>query len=331
MLRHLATLALITLPALPFAPLQASDGAVLINQAAAMAGDVTPGDPPGFPVELHEPGLYRLVGNLDTRDQPEPWNLTVIAVRSGGVTIDLNGFEIRGPTTCNIDTSVCAPTATEILFGNGILVAPLDAGEEISFSGTRILNGRIRGMPTAAVLCAVSCSITDLHISNSGIQGMIAGSGSIVERVIAEYNAGAGIGINGTARNLTARFNFEFGIFASGPTILENSQASDNLDVGIFANPGTSLINNLSTRNGGNGFRCFGCSMFNNHASRNEGFGAVLGGSAGDFGNIAASLGGNNFTANGDGSISVSGNHVMATGANACTVGSTTVDCDFTP
>ncbi|HSH26282.1 MAG TPA: hypothetical protein VK972_00700 [Wenzhouxiangella sp.] len=71
--------------------------------------------------------------------------------------------------------------------------------------------------------------------------------------------------------------------------------------------------------------------MTDNHASRNEGYGANLMGSNGDFGSIAAALSGNNLTANGDGSINVTGSHVIALGSNACTAASTTVDCDFTP
>ncbi|HSH27307.1 MAG TPA: right-handed parallel beta-helix repeat-containing protein, partial [Wenzhouxiangella sp.] len=246
---------------------------MLINQAAALAGDITSGDAPGFPVEIHEPGLYRLVGNLDTRGQPTPWDLNAVEIKSEGVTLDLNGFQIRGPTSCNVDTLVCAPVATDVKLGNGVLVAPSDAAELVAFSGTRIINGLIRGMPTAGILCAVSCRISDVNINNSGVNGLFAWEGSIVEHVIAEYNGGAGIAANGTIRNVTARFNLDYGIFASGPTLVEGAVASDNLGDGIFANPGTSLVNNLSTRNQGDGFRCAGCTMTDNHASRNEGYG----------------------------------------------------------
>jgi hypothetical protein len=42
----------------------AVDGVVLIDQTRALAGNVTPGDAPGFPVTLSLPGSYRLSGNL---------------------------------------------------------------------------------------------------------------------------------------------------------------------------------------------------------------------------------------------------------------------------
>jgi hypothetical protein len=37
---------------------------VLINQAAAKAGGITPGDDPGFPATLSLPGRHKLTGNL---------------------------------------------------------------------------------------------------------------------------------------------------------------------------------------------------------------------------------------------------------------------------
>src|SRR5438046_162421 len=40
----------------------ASDGVVEINQARALAGGVTRGDAPGFPVTISQPGSYRLTG-----------------------------------------------------------------------------------------------------------------------------------------------------------------------------------------------------------------------------------------------------------------------------
>jgi hypothetical protein len=66
----------------------AVDGVVLIDQARAMAGNVTPGDAPGFPVTITLTGSYKLSGNLTVPDG----NTTAIDIRSSFVTIDLNGF-----------------------------------------------------------------------------------------------------------------------------------------------------------------------------------------------------------------------------------------------
>src|SRR2546428_10232429 len=75
----------------------AVDGVVLIDQNRALAGGVTPGDAPGFPVTLSVAGSYRLSGNLTVPDA----NTSAIQVTADNVTIDLNGFTILGPVVCS--------------------------------------------------------------------------------------------------------------------------------------------------------------------------------------------------------------------------------------
>jgi hypothetical protein len=45
-------------------PAIAADGAVLITHTKALAGNITPGDPPGYPITLSKTGSYKLGGNL---------------------------------------------------------------------------------------------------------------------------------------------------------------------------------------------------------------------------------------------------------------------------
>lgn len=63
--------------------LHAADGVILINQQKAMAGNVTPGDGPGFPVTISKPGSYRLTGNLTVADA----NTTGILITADHVTL----------------------------------------------------------------------------------------------------------------------------------------------------------------------------------------------------------------------------------------------------
>src|SRR6266567_2659981 len=88
----------------------AVDGVVLINQSSALAGNVTPGDAPGFPVTISVAGSYRLSGNLTVPDA----NTTAIEITADDVTIDLNGFSIIGPTVCSGGPPVtsCSPTGS---------------------------------------------------------------------------------------------------------------------------------------------------------------------------------------------------------------------------
>src|SRR5262245_37418853 len=80
-----------------------ADGAVRIDQNRALAGFVTSGDGPGFPVTLSQPGSYRLSGNLIVPDV----NTTAIEITADGVTLDLGGFSIIGPVTCPGDPVTC--------------------------------------------------------------------------------------------------------------------------------------------------------------------------------------------------------------------------------
>lgn len=69
----------------------AADGRTTITQAKALAGKVTPGDKPGFPVTLSTPGSYILGDNLSPGA-----GLDAIVVEAPDVTIDLNGFRVSG-------------------------------------------------------------------------------------------------------------------------------------------------------------------------------------------------------------------------------------------
>ncbi len=76
--------------------LYAVDGVILIDQNHALIGNITPGDAPGFPVTISQPGSYRLSGDLIVPDA----NTTAIQITADHVTLDLNGFAIIGPTVC---------------------------------------------------------------------------------------------------------------------------------------------------------------------------------------------------------------------------------------
>src|SRR5438552_13182415 len=121
-------------------PLYAVDGVVLINQSAALAGNITPGDAPGFPVTISVSGSYRLSGNLTVPDA----NTTAILITAEDVAIDLNGFSIIGPAVCAGFPFVtsCSPTGT----GRGV-----DQGIS-GPSSTTVVNGSIRGMGSDGIL-----------------------------------------------------------------------------------------------------------------------------------------------------------------------------------
>jgi len=105
--------------------LYAVDGVILIDQNRALAGNVTPGDAPGFPVTISQPGSYRLQGTLRV-----PVDTTAIEIASDDVTIDLNGFAMFGDSSGPYQTVgaiVDAGRRTRITIHNGS-IAGFSAG-----------------------------------------------------------------------------------------------------------------------------------------------------------------------------------------------------------
>jgi hypothetical protein len=100
-----------------------------IDQNRALAGNISPGDTPGFPITLNQPGSYKLTSNLYV-----PAGLSGVDINAANVTLDLNGFAIVGPEDCRLlnGSFVCNGTA-----GSAAGVLP---GEN-----SRVMNGSIRG------------------------------------------------------------------------------------------------------------------------------------------------------------------------------------------
>ena len=92
-----------TILSLGASPALAVDGVIEINQAAALAGGITPCDAPGFPVTISQPGSYRLTSNLIVPDAAT----NGIQITANDVTLDLNGFSIIGPNTCTPNPVRC--------------------------------------------------------------------------------------------------------------------------------------------------------------------------------------------------------------------------------
>jgi len=229
--------------------LYAVDGVVLINQNTAVAGGVTPGDAPGFPVTISQSGSYRLSGNLVVPDA----NTTAIEITAGWVTIDLNGFSIIGPTVCTTTaTPGCSPTGT----GEGIVARP-------GARSVRVFNGTVHGMGSNGI---------DLDIpDNFQAPNFTIGS---VENVTADNNGGFGISANAGVFTSVAfqngsgiesaivRDSLAYSNLAAGITVLAGTAIGDSAfqnDLSMMGNPGIILgdaaaINNSSVFNGDLGF-----------------------------------------------------------------------------
>lgn len=215
----------------------ATNGVIEINQARALAGGVTAGDTAGFPVTISVPGSYRLTGNLTVPDA----NTTAIHISSGNVSLDLNGFTIAGPNTCNWT----APLAVACLAnGSGTGV--------FSNSKADVRNGVIRGFGSEGVV-TFGGKLTDLLVSENGGTGVRAlTNAAIVNRVISEQNGGAGFNLDGgilteSAANRNGNGGFVLNdVRVTGVVAKQNAGQGINLGSGIIAN-------SISSFNGGDG------------------------------------------------------------------------------
>lgn len=224
------------------APAYAVDGVVLINQNTATSGGL-PGCPTGgtFPIIICNPGSYRLSGNLTITG-----NTDAIDIKADDVTLDLNGFGIIGPVTCDGDE-----------LGNPTTSCTGSAGAGVSSSNHRITirNGVIKGMGFGINLGRGSSLIEEIQAVQNGAEGIDA--------------------IASVIRRSTAVNNGRGGIFADTATISDNV-VTGNHGVGIVASNST-VIGNTSSGNGADGINVFSATVLNNSSINNKRFGLAMG------------------------------------------------------
>jgi hypothetical protein len=187
-----------------------------IDQNKALAGSVTPGDTPGFPVTLSMPGAYKLTGNLVV-----PATVSGVVVTAAGVTLDLNGFSIIGPITCTVSNgqtlTVTCPT------GN-----VSTTGVDFQSTGASLRNGNLRGfwMGASFVGGGAIDSVLSEHNRYHGVYAhpAIGGARTLVTNVRSSTNGGFGFLLSeAMVRGCTAAFNAFDGFAGSDLGVLDSS------------------------------------------------------------------------------------------------------------
>lgn len=217
----------------------AVDGVYEINQACVPVG-CFPGDDPGFPVEITQAGSYRLTSSLMVPDA----NTTAVLVETsdefGFVSVDLNGFEIAGPTLCDTLTETCTPT------GVGVGIRVLSGHETV----VNIRNGTVRGM---------------------GSHGVQSRNG-LVESMRISHNGGSGISLSehGIVRDCVVLMNGSNGIRA-GRGVITGNHTYENLANGISCGGWSVVTDNIAFHNSGSGLSGNRCGYSNNTFGGNGG------------------------------------------------------------
>jgi hypothetical protein len=220
----------------------------------ALAGGVKKiKQPRSFPIIISAPGSYRLNSNLDVTatGQANPENLDAIQITAEGVTLDLAGFQIKGPTVCTGAPWVtsCAPLGT----GRGIF----------SSANVTIMNGAVTGMGNNGIEVGSTSSVKNLNARSNGNYG-IHGGGTMTGSTAAR-NGARGINWFGSVSHCAARENGGPGIVGSlvsdgiatfnrGDGIsadsVSNSEGRSNFNRGITA---SNVLNSFGITNGGAG------------------------------------------------------------------------------
>lgn len=273
----------------------ADDGVIEINQARALAGGVTPGDSAGFPVTLSQAGSYRLTGNLIAPDA----NTSVIVVGTHAVTIDLGGFEIRGPGTCldNNTTPGCIVAGSgtgihangnrSLTVRNGTVRGHGAMGIFLYFFG-RVENVNVYGNGTYGIFCSAYCTIEGNGVRANQSIGIFISTGGIVRNNLVSYNGTAStpqVGIDadtGLVEHNVVESNQGVGIAAASGCRVHANEVRSNTGDGIRAGSGCVIEGNTITSNGGHGIVAgAGSTLTGNSVYQNTGLGFSLGSGSG--------------------------------------------------
>jgi hypothetical protein len=196
-----------------FSPVIAAGiGPVVITQSTALQGGISGAcDAPGFPITICKQGSYILGSNLTV-----PANHDGIDIAVPGVTIDLNGFTVRGPVTCTgVGTTLsCSKTG----LANGIAAT----GQFVTGNMT-VRNGNVRGFGQLGVSLTGTGNVVDgINASENLASGIFVWFGA-VSNSTSSRNMGAGfVCFAGQVRHATAYGN-TFGMLLNRCTATDNS------------------------------------------------------------------------------------------------------------
>lgn len=218
----------------------AVDGVVLIDQTRALAGNVTPGDAPGFPVTISLPGSYRLSGNLTV-----PASTNGIDIAADGVTLDLNGFQIAGTSGENAGVRNALGGRRAVAVRNGT-VTNFAIGLSLgSTFGAEVTQIRAVGNTSTGISVGPHSIVIGNNASRND-EGMGIGAGSLVSgnSVFDNETLGMFIAANGTAiNNVVNRSPTGIQVFCP-VNMVANTSLSNNVNLVVDGGEGCTFANN---------------------------------------------------------------------------------------
>ncbi len=176
-------------------PILAVDGVLEINQVCATQTGCFAGDSAGFPVLINDSGSYRLTSDLEAGSE------TGLQIRAPAVTLDLNGFSIKGDGTTPFKVAISVANAehAEIRKGtvenfenHGILV--ISSAPQLRIIDVRAINNALNGFD----IQSTGVLVRGCTASGNGGAGMRVSGGSLVRESIMRNNGGVGLLASGS-------------------------------------------------------------------------------------------------------------------------------------
>lgn len=219
-----------------------------INQQSALAG-TNYGylqDQPGFPVAIFMPGSYKLTGNLVV-----PAGMSGIEIYATGVTLDLNGFEIRTGHSCSRSEATGAMNCnSNAAIGN--------IGVDFRNTGNTLRNGRVSGF-ISGVKYKGADHLEDLLIENN-VHGVrsdpYSGARTLIRSVRVQNNHESGFWAHSALVQGSSSVGNNIDGFSLGNSMVIESYAANNNRYGFHGQGGTTLAvgRNVATANDGGDF-----------------------------------------------------------------------------
>lgn len=252
----------------------AVDGVIEINQAKALAGDVTATDTAGFPVTIDAAGSYRLTGNLALANNSQKG----IEVLASNVTIDLNGFEIA----CDSCGSAGGGVGVEAFGGisnvtvrNGTIRSTGGPGVSLQGPGSQVDGVRVLGAWNIGIRTGTNGHITNNTVADTSATGISGDLRCHVANNVVDASGSRGIKTLGTSTirdNVVAGSSFS-GIECTGDCTITGNVSENNGMAGIDAGNNSVVAHNVATDNTLAGIDAAGSVVVDNLATGNDGLG----------------------------------------------------------
>ena len=200
-----------------------------VEPRTAISAANTPGDADSL-FRITQPGSYYLTGNITGVSGKHG-----IQIDASNVTLDLNGFALRGVAGSLDGINIFELDGVAIAVRNGSVTSWGDCGLQVNDNG---------GHDSRVEVTSLRSSLNTSH----GIDTRFSG---VVSDCYVSDNGGDGISALGNSRvsNSTARFNAGDGISVNADSVVTSCVASSNAGTGFGLGPGCTLIGSTASGN----------------------------------------------------------------------------------